>query len=79
MKKILMILLLVSMIGLVGCGNNAKTFAAYFDMPCEDDCSSCNKQKVCDDICDNSGIRITMYDHNNKVLFKDGSFVCKCI
>ena len=53
----------------------------YFNMPYNEE-STCNQQqndiKTCDDICDNSNIRIKGYLRQNKVLYDNGNFVCKC-
>ena len=75
-KKILIIFALLSLVFLSAC--NGKTDSAYFDMDCNEDCNACTKQVDCDNICDNSGIRINNYKHKNEVMFEEGKFICKC-
>lgn len=76
--KILIGMLLLSLILLSGCIDVAKTGSAYFDIPCETSCDDCERQEACNKICEESGIRIIDYQHNNEVFFKEGKFICKC-
>lgn len=76
-KIMIVCLALLSLLVLSGC--NTKTETAYFDMGCGESYDTCNKQIECNNICDNSGIRISNHEHNNKVMFEEGNFICKCL
>lgn len=75
-KEIMIIIGLLSVLLLVGCTSHDS---AYFDMPCDTlGCIGCENQEVCDNLCENSGIRINKYRGKNTVFFSEGKFICKC-
>lgn len=80
-KKILIAMLVLGLLLLGGCmteEQNTSINTAYFNMECINSCNTCNQLQECDDICDDSGIRISSYKHKNEVMFVSGKFVCKC-
>ena len=77
MKKIFIIVALLGILILSGC-MGYTTNEAYFDMGCEDSYNSCKNLEQCDNICDNSSIRINRYKHENRIIFSEGTWICKC-
>ena len=71
-------IIILGLLVLSGCNT---TTCAYFDMN-ESCCCNCKYDykliEKCNDICDNSGIRIRKYQHENEIIKKDGCFICKC-
>lgn len=72
-KIILSLILLLTVVS--GC-TFGKTDTAYFDMPCNMSCNSCDKE-MCDNICQDSGIRVYRADRSN-IFFHEGTFICRC-